>query len=290
MTRHAPKLKERHQGRSGASRLRVHRGAVRLHRDLRAQERDGLVARDDAAPEERAAPRAPTATPWTTPFRANACRPASCRRTTAPNTARLSQGRRTAEQAESRGKGSNELHADRARNPHRRQRRPGPDHRRQILADALAIAGRRAAQSQTYEPTSRGGFCYSDLVVSDEPGDYPLATGLDMVAALSQDGLDRSLPLIKPGALLIVDERLVPVLPKSGFDLHVLPIAAQAVATGSPRIANVVALAALAHLGRLVTREVLEEAVRLETPPKFADLNIAAVREGWGLVGVRVGA
>jgi 2-oxoglutarate ferredoxin oxidoreductase subunit gamma len=156
-----------------------------------------------------------------------------------------------------------------------------------ILFRALAIGGRRAAQSQGYEPTSRGGFCYSDLVVSDESGDYPLATGLDMVAALSQEGLDRSLPMIKPGALLIVDERLVPAPPKSGFDLHVLPIAARAAEVGSPRIANVVALGALAHLGRLVADEVLEQAVRLETPPNFADLNLAAVRAGWALVGAR---
>ena len=152
-----------------------------------------------------------------------------------------------------------------------------------ILFRALALEGKRAAQSQSYEPTSRGGFCYSDLVVSDDSGDYPLATRLDMVAALSQIGLDRSLALVKPGALVIVDERLVPEPPTSGFNLHVLPIAARAVETGSPRIANVVALGALAHLGRLVSDEALEQAVRLETPPKFADLNLAAVREGRAL-------
>ena len=158
-----------------------------------------------------------------------------------------------------------------------------------ILFRALALEGRRAAQSQSYEPTSRGGFCYSDLVVSDDLGDYPLATRLDMVAALSQVGLDRSLPLLKRGALMIVDERLVPDPPKSGFDLHILPIAARAVETGSPRIANVVALGALVHLGRLVADEILEQAVRLETPPKFADLNVAAVREGRALASAMAG-
>jgi 2-oxoglutarate ferredoxin oxidoreductase subunit gamma len=159
-----------------------------------------------------------------------------------------------------------------------------------ILFRALALEGKRAAQSQSYEPTSRGGFCYSDLVVSDDSGDYPLATQLDMVAALSQVGLDRSLSLIKPGALLIVDERLAPDPPKAGFDLYVLPIAARAVEAGSPRIANVVALGALARLGRLVADEVLEQAVRLETPPKFADLNLAALREGRALAGALAGA
>ncbi len=159
-----------------------------------------------------------------------------------------------------------------------------------ILFRALALEGRRAAQSQSYEPTSRGGFCYSDLVVSDDSGDYPLATRLGMVAALSQVGLDRSLPLLEPGALVIVDERLVPDPPRQGFDLHILPIMARAVETGSPRIANVVALGALARLGRLVADETLEQAVRLETPPKFADLNIAAVREGRALVAAMAGA
>ncbi len=159
-----------------------------------------------------------------------------------------------------------------------------------ILFQALALEGKRAAQSQSYEPTSRGGFCYSDLVVCDDTGDYPLATQLDMVAALSQIGLDRSLALIKPGALMIIDERLVPDPPKAGFDLHVLPIAARAVEVGSPRVANVVALGALAHLSRLVSDDVLEQAVRLETPPKFAELNLAAVREGRALVRETAGA
>ncbi len=74
------------------------------------------------------------------------------------------------------------------------------------------------------------------------------------------------------------------------FDLHVLPIAARAVEVGSPRIANVVALGALACLGRLVADEILEQAVRLETPPKFADLNLTAVREGRALVRETAGA
>jgi 2-oxoglutarate ferredoxin oxidoreductase subunit gamma len=48
-----------------------------------------------------------------------------------------------------------------------------------MLADALASMGRRVAQSQTYEPTSRGGFCNSDLVVSEGEVDFPLATAVD---------------------------------------------------------------------------------------------------------------
>jgi 2-oxoglutarate ferredoxin oxidoreductase subunit gamma len=152
-----------------------------------------------------------------------------------------------------------------------------------ILFRALGLEGKRAAQSQSYEPTSRGGFCYSDLIVTDDPSDYPLVTRLDMIAGLSQIGLDRSLALVKPGALVIVDERLVPQPPNGFCRLHVLPISQRAIALGSPRIANIIALGALARLAGVCGKQSLETAVRLDTPKKFADLNLAAVQEGFAL-------
>lgn len=150
-----------------------------------------------------------------------------------------------------------------------------------ILFRALGLEGKRAAQSQSYEPTSRGGFCYSDVIVAGDAADYPLVTGLDMIAGLSQIGLDRSMAMVKPGALVVVDERLVPKPPIKGFDVHSLPISHRAVELGSPRIANIIALSALVRLSRVVSRKSLEEAVRLETPRKFADLNLAAVEAGF---------
>ena len=152
-----------------------------------------------------------------------------------------------------------------------------------ILFRALGLEGKRAAQSQSYEPTSRGGFCYSDLVVSEESSGYPLVTGLDMIAGLSQIGIDRSMALVKKGALVLIDQRLVPNPPEGLHDLHVLPITTRAIALGSPRSANIIALGALTRLSGVVSKDALKEAVRLETPKKFADLNLAAVDEGFAL-------
>ena len=47
------------------------------------------------------------------------------------------------------------------------------------LATALTLDGKKVAQSQSYEPTSRGGLSRSDLVVAQETVDYPLVTKLD---------------------------------------------------------------------------------------------------------------
>lgn len=153
-----------------------------------------------------------------------------------------------------------------------------------ILFRALTLEGKRAAQSQSYEPTSRGGFCYSDLIVTDDVADYPLATGLDHIAALDQLGIDRSAPLVKRGAIVVVDKRLVASVPP-GLAARALPLGERAVAIGSPRVANIVALGALCALSGVCRRESLEQAVKLETPRKFADLNLAALHAGFELAG-----
>lgn len=150
-----------------------------------------------------------------------------------------------------------------------------------ILFEAFAVEGRRASQSQSYEPTSRGGFCHSDVVVTEDLSDFPLVTGLDVLIALDQIGYDRSVGLIKPEALVLVDEGIA--TGPAGGQLHRLPIAARAVATGSPRIANMVALGAFVALSGLCGPEALAEAIRRETPEKFADLNLAAARAGLSL-------
>ena len=86
-----------------------------------------------------------------------------------------------------------------------------------MLADALAATGKRVAQSQTYEPTSRGGFCNSDLVIADGEVDYPLVTALDHLVLLDRLAVKPSWPLLKPGALVIADTRLCPELPAGDF-------------------------------------------------------------------------
>ena len=150
-----------------------------------------------------------------------------------------------------------------------------------MLADALASGGRRVAQSQTYEPTSRGGYCNSDLVVSAGEVDYPLATALDCLVLLDRMAVKPSWPLLKPGALVIADTRLCPELPAGDYRGHHLPLTRTAIELGSERVANIVALGALAELGNLCDRKALEVAVRAETPKAYLDLNMDALAAGY---------
>lgn len=152
-----------------------------------------------------------------------------------------------------------------------------------MLADALAAGGKRVAQSQTYEPTSRGGFCNADLVISDAEVDFPLTTAIDYLVLLDRLAVKPSWPLLKPGALVIADTRLCPELPAGNFRRYHLPLSRTALELGSERVTNIVALGALIGLSNICDRQRIEQAVRAETPRGFLDLNMDALKAGFAL-------
>lgn len=161
-----------------------------------------------------------------------------------------------------------------------------------MLLRALGADGRSAAQTQNYEPTSRGGLCHSDIVLGDDGAggdgggvDYPLVTGLDYLVVLDAVGLEGSLPLLKPGALVITDQRLVREAPRGDFSHHALPLTDRAIALGSHRVANIVGLGVLTALVDLCPRPRLETAIAEMAPKKFLALNLEALEAGYAMAG-----
>jgi 2-oxoglutarate ferredoxin oxidoreductase subunit gamma len=159
-----------------------------------------------------------------------------------------------------------------------------------MLADALAAGGKRVAQSQTYEPTSRGGFCNADLVISDAEVDFPLTTAIDYLVLLDRLAVKPSWPLLKPGALVIADTRLCPELPAGNFRCCHLPLSRTALELGSERVTNIVALGALVSLTNICDRQRIEQTVRAETPRGFLDLNTDALRAGYSIAAAPIAA
>ena len=149
-----------------------------------------------------------------------------------------------------------------------------------LLADALIAEGRHVAQSQTYEPTSRGGSSRSDLVAATGPVDYPLVTSLDYLVLLDQAALEDADDLLDADALVLIDADRVTAPPAGGRALHALHPTAAARALGNPRVANAISLGALVTLSGVCSFETLESVVAKSTPAKYRELNIAALREG----------
>lgn len=149
-----------------------------------------------------------------------------------------------------------------------------------MLSAALAAEGLNVAQSQSYEPTSRGGLSRSDLVASDGEVDYPLVTALDFLVILDRVAASASTSLLKPDAAVIFDSGRVDSPPSGTFNCYPFPLTEVARKAGSGRVANIVALGAMIGVGGPCGRESVEQAVADKAPRGFRDLNLNAFREG----------
>ena len=153
-----------------------------------------------------------------------------------------------------------------------------------LLAAALANEGYGVAQSQSYEPVSRGGQSRADLVVSRGAAPaFPLSHRLDYLLILHQAAAEASNALIGRNTLVMVDSELVPTPPTGDFTLLALPFTEVARQIGNKRVANIVALSALAAHSGLCAMEGLGAVITAKTPAKFASLNAEAFAAGAAL-------
>lgn len=150
-----------------------------------------------------------------------------------------------------------------------------------ILAEALTMEKLNVAQSQSYEPTSRGGLSRSDLVASSEQVDYPLATSLDYLVVLHKIAAGPSDSLLKENSLVVIDSLVArEYAPATGRSLS-LPISETAKRLGNIRSTNMVALGALLALGDICEQETIIGAIKQVAPAKLVESCVEAVQEGY---------
>jgi 2-oxoglutarate ferredoxin oxidoreductase subunit gamma len=152
-----------------------------------------------------------------------------------------------------------------------------------IMAEAASIYdGKQAVQSQSYGPEARGGASKSEVIVSDGPIDYPKATVVDALLALTQEACDKYSHDLKEGGVLLIDSDLVKRQPEGNFNVVAFPIINTAKnEVGREIVANIVALGAMVALTGVVTRESAEKAVLSRVPEAFLELNKKAFNMGF---------
>ena len=148
-----------------------------------------------------------------------------------------------------------------------------------LLAAAAVYDGRNAVQTQSYGPEARGGKSKTDVVISDGEIDYPKATEVDVLLAMSQASLDEYAPDLREGGLLVVDSYLVERVDHPGaIGIPFTMIAIEE--CGRKLFANVVALGAVAELTGVVTWESLRSAVLERVPKGTEEINEKALTLG----------
>ena len=152
-----------------------------------------------------------------------------------------------------------------------------------IMAEAASIYdGIQAVQSQSYGPEARGGASKSEVIISDGPIDYPKATSVDALLALTQEACDKYSHDLKEGGILLIDSDLVHATAGRELQGVAFPITNTAKnEVGREIVTNIVALGAMVALTEAVTRESAEKAVLARVPAAFLELNKKAFNLGY---------
>jgi 2-oxoglutarate ferredoxin oxidoreductase subunit gamma len=159
----------------------------------------------------------------------------------------------------------------------------------QIISQIVAVAAIKKGLSVTYLPSygveKRGGRTNVTLVVSDgEIGSMVTNTPVSIIA-MDTIALEKYQPMVSPGGLVIANTSLIATELLSRGDIDNLPIPCneEAIAMGSPKVANMIALGAFiarAHFLEYADVEGVMQEVVPDRLKKTIPGNLAAIRRG----------
>lgn len=149
---------------------------------------------------------------------------------------------------------------------------------------ATVHADLEATLTEAYGPEKTGGFSRGDVVVSDEPIDYPNVVDPDVVVTFSPDAFERDAGTVTDGGTVVVERDLVdPETLEAGQpNATVLDIPAVETAEelGRKVVANIVMLGAVMRLVSFVPEAAVRSAVRETVPSGTEELNEEAFDRG----------
>ncbi|MCB5264202.1 MAG: 2-oxoacid:acceptor oxidoreductase family protein [Candidatus Cloacimonadaceae bacterium] len=153
-----------------------------------------------------------------------------------------------------------------------------------ILARAAVIDKHKVTQTQSYGPESRGGYSRADVIISDRDIYFPEATNFNCLLALTQEACDKYLFDLRDTGILIIDTTFVKNLALAADNTYEMPFTEIAQEQlGSAISTNVLSLAFLVKVTKIVSETALETSLRQTVKPAFVDLNLKAMKLGFKL-------
>jgi len=150
-----------------------------------------------------------------------------------------------------------------------------------ILATAANHDGRHVVQTESYGPEARGGYSRSDVIIADEPIDYPKLVRADLLVALSQEAADAYIDGLDRDGVFIYDSDHVTTPPHFHGTTVGLPLTTLAKEeTGRIQTMNVLALGAVVGITGVASVEAITQAVMEEVPAGTQELNGRALAKG----------
>ena len=157
-----------------------------------------------------------------------------------------------------------------------------------ILAYSGLMEDKEVTWMPAYGPEQRGGTANVTVIVSDECISSPILSKYDVAIVLNQPSLDKFLPKVKSGGILIYDGFGI-LNPPTRDDITVYRIDAmdKAAEMKNAKVFNMIVLGGLLKVCPVVSTDGLQKALYKSLPERhhhLIPLNMKAVEEGMKII------
>ncbi|UCE59725.1 MAG: 2-oxoacid:acceptor oxidoreductase family protein [Phycisphaerales bacterium] len=147
---------------------------------------------------------------------------------------------------------------------------------------ASLFGGKYSSLTQSFGPEARGSACSAQVVVSDEPVEYPYVTNPDILVVMSQEACNSFLPDVSPTGTLILEEELVtPQNVNPTITQYGIPSTRLAEELKRRMVANIVMVGFFAAVTDIVDVEAFRSSVKGSVPKGTESLNLSAFERGY---------
>jgi 2-oxoglutarate ferredoxin oxidoreductase subunit gamma len=144
-----------------------------------------------------------------------------------------------------------------------------------ILGEAAVVfEGLNAVQAQSYGPEARGGAARSEVIISDEPINFPRVNNANLLTCLTQAAYDKYATAIRPGGTIVTDAGHVEIRKKVDARQIQLPLYETAAEkAGHPMSMNICMLGAVVALTGVVGPAAVNNVITVRIPADFLEVN-----------------
>lgn len=153
-----------------------------------------------------------------------------------------------------------------------------------IIGRGAAIYdGKHATLTRSFGPEARGGASSVQLVISEEPVNFPYVTRPDVMVVLSQGAYSKFIGELGPEGILITEEDLVHIDEDSkSRDKHFsIPATRFAEEMGRKVVLNIVIVGFIIAVTGMISAESARKAVKDSVPKGTEKLNLEAFDRGY---------
>ena len=155
-----------------------------------------------------------------------------------------------------------------------------------ILGEAGALDGRHVSGSNSYGAQARGSACKSEVIICDDPIDFPHVIKADVLAVLSQGAYTAYREDVPDSGLILFDEtRVRPDEPRRVRHRGIAASDYALKGLGNGQVANMVMLGALVAVTGIVSVDAVRKAISLHVGETFRAINLKAFAAGVELAG-----